>query len=65
MTSTKLNTVKKIIDTVGESWMYKTFGCSERSMYRYKQFDKLPAFLFDALERQTGQELPRKLFTFK
>jgi hypothetical protein len=41
------------------------FGVQAKAVVKYARLGKLPSAWFDGLEDQTGQELPRYLFTFK
>ena len=60
-----MKTASDIIASVGRDKIKAEFGVKDRVLQIYAATGTLPAAWFDALERLTGQNLPRHLFSFK
>lgn len=60
-----MKTVSDIIATVGKARIKAAYGVGTRLLQLYAQNNTLPAAWFDGLERMTGQQLDRRLFSFK
>lgn len=60
-----MKTASDIITAVGRDSIKATFGVADRVLQLYAKQNRLPSAWFDRLEKMTGQELPRILFSFK
>lgn len=60
-----METASDIINAVGRERLRAEFGVGDRVLQIHAANDQLPASWFDAMERLTGQTLPRHLFSFK
>ena len=60
-----METASDIINAAGRDRIKAEFGVQDRVLQHYSVKGVLPAAWFHTLERLTGQELPRHLFSFK
>lgn len=60
-----MNTVKEIIEAAGRENVMREFAVNLRAVQIAVQKNRAPAAWFAGLERMTGKELPRGLFSFK
>lgn len=60
-----METASDIITAVGRERLKAEFGVKDRVLQIHAANGVLPAAWFDAMERLTGQALPRHLFSFK
>ena len=60
-----METASDIINAAGRERLKAEFGVKDRVLQIYAATGVLPAAWFDAMERLTGQQLPRRLFSFK
>jgi len=60
-----MKTASDIIEAAGRDRIKAEFGVKDRVLQIYASTGILPASWFYALERLTGEELPRDVFSFK